>query len=134
MVIWLHKSSDNSFERPIPGRESSKCPRESLIVSAGSAPVGYYQLRYMPATQSHVDSGVLSPSDAESTIDRHVSRSARSHKTLDLNALHGLQRPPAPIALRSASAISLVLNQTKAWKSQESNVFKRDRDARRTSS
>ena len=113
------------------GWESSKCPGECLIFNAGSAPAGFYQLSYMSATQPHVDSGVLNPADAEPTIDCHVSRSARSHKTLDLNAL---QRPPAPIALRSASTVSLVLNQTKAWKSHESNAFKLDRDARRTSS
>ena len=85
----------------------------------------------MPATQPHVDSGVLNPADAESTIDRHASRSARSHKTLDLNAL---QRSPAPITPRSASTMSLVLNQTRAWKSQESYAFKRDRDEKRASS
>ena len=85
----------------------------------------------MPATQPHVDSGVLNPADAEPTIDRHASRSARSHKTLDLNAL---QRSPAPITPRSASTMSLVLNQTRAWKSQESYSFKRDRDVKRASS
>jgi hypothetical protein len=57
----------------------------------------------MPATQPHVGSGVLDPTDAESTIDRHASRPARSHTTLDLNAL---QHSPAPITPRSASTMS----------------------------
>jgi hypothetical protein len=91
----------------------------------------YSHLSYMPATQPHVDSGVLNPADAEPTIDRHAFRSARSHKTLDLNAM---QRSPAPITPRSAFTMSLVLNQTRAWKSQESDSFKRDRDAKRVSS
>jgi hypothetical protein len=85
----------------------------------------------MPATQPHVDSGVSNPAAAEPTMDRHASRPARSHKTLDLNAL---QRSPAPATPRSSSTMSHVLNETRAWKSQESYSFKRDRDAKRASS